>query len=128
LLAEAVALTGDIGDGLSVLADALATAEASGARGNDAELYRLRGDLLRLLPSRDWTEVETCFRAALAVARKQEARGFELRAATSLARLWCEHDRRAEARSLLTRVYGWFTEGFDTPDLKEAKALLNELA
>jgi predicted ATPase len=128
LLAEAVALTGDIGDGLSVLADALATAEASGARGNDAELYRLRGDLLRLLPSRDWTEVETCFRAALAVARKQEARGFELRAATSLARLWCEHDRRAEARSLLTPVYGWFTEGFDTPDLKEAKALLNELA
>ena len=73
------------------------------------------------------TEVESCFQKALTVAREQRAKSWELRAATSLARLWCEQGERAEARALLAPVYGWFTEGFDTPDLKDAKALLDEL-
>jgi predicted ATPase len=87
----------------------------------------LRGDLLGRLPSADWTEVESCFRAALAVAREQGSRGFELRAAVDLARLLSAQQRQAEARALLAPVYGWFTEGFDTPDLQEAKALLETL-
>jgi predicted ATPase len=124
-LADALALTGAIDDGLKVLAEALATAETSGARGADAELHRLRGDLLRRLPSPEFTEVEACFRRALAVAREQGTRGFELRAAVSLARLLSELGRCAEARDLLAPVYGRFTEGFDMPDLKEAQALLN---
>jgi hypothetical protein len=90
-------------------------------------LHRLRGDLLGRLPSPDWTEMEASFRSALAVAREQGTRGFELRAAVSLARLLSSQGRREEASDLLSPVYGWFTEGFGTPDLKEAKALLDEL-
>jgi class 3 adenylate cyclase/tetratricopeptide (TPR) repeat protein len=127
LLVEALALTGAIDDGLKVLAETLAAAEASGAKGADAELYRLRGDLLRRLPSAELKAVEGCFRRALAVAREQGSRGFELRAAVSLARLLSELGRCAEARDLLAPVYGQFTEGFDMPDLKEAKALLKAL-
>jgi predicted ATPase len=127
LLAEALALAGEIEAGLAVLAEALAKAEASGARGNDAELHRLRGDLLRRQPFPDWSDVEASYRTAFAVAREQGTRGFELRAAVSLARLLSEQGRRNEARNLLAPVYGWFTEGFDTPDLKDAKALLDEL-
>ena len=126
LLAEALALTGEIEEGLAVLAEALTMAQASGARGNDAELHRLRGDLLRCLPSPDWTEVEASYRTALAVAREQGTRGFELRAAVSLAGLLHDQERRHEARDLLAPVYGWFTEGFGMPDLKQAKALLDE--
>jgi predicted ATPase len=128
LLAEALALTGAIDEGLSVLAEALATAEASGARGADAELYRLRGDLLWRLPSPEWSEVEGCFRRALTLAHEQGTFGFELRAAVSLARLLGELGRCAEARDLLAPVYGRFTEGFETADLKEAKVLLDEFA
>jgi len=127
LLANALALTGAIDDGLKILAEALAIGEASGARGADAELHRLRGDLLRRLPRSEQPEVESCFRRALAVAREQGTRGFELRAAVSLARLMSELGRGAEARDLLAPVYGSFTEGFDMPDLKEAKALLKAL-
>jgi class 3 adenylate cyclase/predicted ATPase len=127
-LAEALALRGAVVEGLQTLAAALTTAETSGAHWADAELHRLRGILLGQLPSADWTEVENCFRTALTVAREQGTRGFELRAADSLARVLCTQTRRDEARDLLALVYGWFTEGFDTPDLKEAKALLNELA
>jgi predicted ATPase len=127
LLAEALGLTGEIEAGLEVIAEALASAEASGARGNDAELHRLRGELLGRLPSPDRTEIETCFRTALCVAREQGTRGFELRAAVGLGGLLSEQGRRDEARHLLAPVYGWFTEGFDTPDLKEAKALLKAL-
>jgi predicted ATPase len=128
LLSEALGLAGDIEAGLEVLAEALASAEASGARGNDAELHRLRGDLLGRLPSSDWAEVEVCFRKALVVAREQGTRGFELRAAASLARLLRDQGRRDEAREVLTPIYGWFTEGFDTADLKDAAKLLSELA
>jgi predicted ATPase len=88
----------------------------------------LRGELTARLPYPDPTKVEDSFRTALAIAREQGARGYELRAATSLARLWREQGRRTEARDLLAPVYGWFTEGFDTADLKEAKALLDTLA
>jgi predicted ATPase len=87
----------------------------------------LRGELLGRLPSADWTEVEGCFRSALRVAREQGSRGFELRAAVGLARLLSVQGRRAEARELLAPVYGWFTEGFDTPDLEAARNLLEEL-
>ena len=127
LLAEALAMVGDIAEALVVLAEALALAEASGQKGTDAELHRLRGDLLRRLPDPDLTASEACFRRALAVAREQGTRGFELRAAVSLARSLSAQARRDEARDLLAPVYAWFTEGFDTPDLKEAKALLDEL-
>jgi class 3 adenylate cyclase/predicted ATPase len=124
LLAEALGLAGEIEKGLEVLAVALASAKASGARGNDAELHRLRGNLLGRLPSPDWGEMEASCRLALAVAREQGTRGFELRAAVSLARLLSEQGRRGEARDLLAPVHGRFTEGFDTPDLKDAKTLL----
>jgi len=87
----------------------------------------LRGELTGRLPYPDSAKAEDSFRTALAIAREQATRGYELRAATSLARLWGEQSRRAEAHKLLAPIYGWFTEGFDTADLKEAKALLDEL-
>jgi predicted ATPase len=127
LLAETLALTGKIEEGLTVLSEALAIAEASGVRGNDAELHRLRGDLLHRLSSPDRTEIEASYRTALRIAREQGTHGFELRAAVSLARLLNDRRRCNEARDLLAPLYGWFTEGFDTPDLKEAKALLKDL-
>jgi len=128
LLAEALALAGKIEEGLAALDDALAKAAASGETGWDAEIHRLRGELIGRLPHPDPTTAEDSFRTALAIAREQGTRGYELRAATSLARLWREQGRRTEARDLLAPLYGWFTEGFDTPDLKDAKALIEELA
>jgi predicted ATPase len=127
LLGEALAVAGEIDEGLQVLAEALATADACGQKGTDAELHRLRGELLGRLRSPNWTEVEASLRVALAIAREQGTRGFELRAAVGLAHLLSNLGRREEARDLLAPVYGWFTEGFDTPDLKEAKALLDEI-
>jgi predicted ATPase len=126
-LAEALALKGAVAEGLRTVAAALAAADASGTHWADAELYRVRGYLLGLLPSDDATEVESCFRIALKVAREQGTRGFELRAAVSLARLLANQGRQHEARDLLGPIYGWFTEGFDTPDLQEANRLLGEL-
>jgi class 3 adenylate cyclase/predicted ATPase len=128
LLAEALAFAGKIEKGLAALDDALAQAAVSGERGWDAEIHRLRGELTGRLPYSDPAKAEGSFRTALAIAREQGTRGYELRAATSLARLWREQGRRGEARELLAPVYGWFTEGFDTADLKEAAALLSELA
>ena len=114
-LAEALALKGLVAEGLRTLTAALAAAEVSGTHWADAELHRLRGGLLGRLPANDWTEVETCFRTALSIAREQGTRGFELRAALSLAGLLNEQGRRDEALELLVPVYGCFTEGFDTP-------------
>jgi predicted ATPase len=128
LLAEALAFAGEIEEGLAALDDALARAAVSGAKGWDAEIHRLRGELTGRLPYPDPAKAEESFRTALAITREQGTRGYELRAATSLARLWREQGRQGEARDLLAPVYGWFTEGFDTPDLKEAKALLDALA
>jgi predicted ATPase len=91
------------------------------------ELHRLRGELL-LLDEADPKGAEACFRPALAIARKQTAKWFELRAAMSLARLWQSQGKPKQARKLLGPVYGWFTQGFDTQDLKAAKALLEELS
>jgi class 3 adenylate cyclase/predicted ATPase len=128
LLTEALALAGKIEEGLAVLGDALATAAVFGTKGSNAEIHRLYGELTGRLPYPDPAKAEHSFRTALAIAREQGTRGYELRAATSLARLWGEQGRRGEARELLAPVYASFTEGFDTADLKDAKALLEELA
>ena len=103
-------------------------AVVSGETRWSAEIHRLRGELTGRLPYPDPAKAEDSFRTALAIAREQGTRGYELRAATSLARLWRDQGRRIEARDLLAPVYGSFTEGFDAADLKEAKALLDQLA
>jgi class 3 adenylate cyclase/predicted ATPase len=128
LLAEALTLAGKIEEGLAALDDALATAAASGEKGWNAEIHRLRGELTSRSAHPDPAKAEGSFRTALAITREQGTRGYELRAATSLARLWREQGRRGEARDLLAPAYGSFTEGFYTADLKEAKALLDELS
>jgi predicted ATPase len=92
-----------------------------------AELCRLKGELLLLQNASGATEAESCFREAIEVAQRQQAKSWELRATISLARLLDEQGRRDEARAMLTEIYGWFTEGFDTADLKDAKALRDEL-
>jgi class 3 adenylate cyclase/predicted ATPase len=127
LLAEALAFAGKIEEALATLDDALASAAVSGVRGWNAEIHRLCGELTARLPGADPAKAEDSFRTALAIAREQGTRGYELRAATSLARLWREQGRRTEARELLAPLYASFTEGFDTQDLKEAQRLLDEL-
>jgi predicted ATPase len=127
LLAKGHFDAGEAAIGLEVLEDAMRFAEESGVRFWNAELLRLKGVLLaHLLPDGGRREVEAFYREALAVAGRQQTRSLELRAATSLARLWRDQGKRTEAHDLLAPIYGWFTEGVDTPDLKEAKALLDE--
>jgi TOMM system kinase/cyclase fusion protein len=127
LLAAASAQVGQHEAGLALLAEALALTHDRGERRWDAELYRLRGEILLAQSAAQVEEAATCFRQALAVARQQQAKSWELRAAMSLSRLWQQRSKRQEAFDLLASVYGWFTEGFDTADLQEAKALLDEL-
>jgi predicted ATPase len=127
LLAEVSAYLGHPADGLQALAEAHALMEQQEERWWEAELSRLRGVLLLRQTMTQQEEAEACFQWALDVARRQEAKSLELRAAMSLARLWQEQGKRAEALALLAPIYGWFTEGFDTADLQEAKALLAEL-
>jgi tetratricopeptide (TPR) repeat protein len=124
-LAEALRAAGRLDEALGVINDALADCLSRSERGFEAELHRLMGEVL--LDTGDATEAEACFHRALEVARAQNARFWELRAATSLARLWFGQGKRREALDLLAPVYGWFTEGFDTTDLKTARALLDEL-
>jgi predicted ATPase len=110
---------------IGLLDEALATSETTKERLFDAELHRRRGDLILILGNA--SQAESALGEALTVARAQNARLWELRAATSLARLWRKQRRHVEARDLLEPLYGWFTEGFDTPDLRHARVLLNEL-
>jgi predicted ATPase len=126
-LAEGYGGSGQAQEGLSLLAEALAHVGTTGERYWEAELHRLRGALLLQQAMLDAHHAESCFQHALAVARDQQAKSLELRAATSLARLWQRQDKRQQAYALLVPVYHWFTEGFDTADLQQAKALLEEL-
>jgi predicted ATPase len=124
LLAEAAGCTGQSAEGLHLLAEALTAFETSGRGDLLAEAYRLQGVLLlgQVIPGA--TQAEACFQQALAIARRQQAKSWELRAATSLARLWQQQGKQTAAYALLAPIYGWFTEGFDTADLQDAKALL----
>jgi DNA-binding winged helix-turn-helix (wHTH) protein/predicted ATPase/class 3 adenylate cyclase len=137
LLAEGYGQVGATDDGQQVLAEALAAVQQTGERVWEAELHRLKGELMlqaRHQPPEPGgsllhtAEAEACFHQALAVARRQQAKALELRAALSLARLWQQQGKRAEAHGLLAPIYGWFTEGFDTTDLLEAKALLDGIS
>jgi predicted ATPase len=133
LLADAQDAVGQTTEGLNTVTEALAGVEKNGERLFEAELYRIKGQLS--LPSRQVNasqeksieEAESCFLKAIEVARWQQAKSLELRASTSLSRLWQQQGNKQQARELLVEIYGWFTEGFDTSDLKEAKALLEEL-
>ena len=102
--------------------------ETTKERWCEAEIHRVAGEIALMSPKPDAVKAEACFERALAVARKQQAKSWELRGAMSMARLWRDQGKRDAARDLLAPVYSWFTEGFDTADLKEEKALLDELA
>jgi predicted ATPase len=134
LLAEACEGMGQGEEGLNALAEALTLVEKNEERIHEAELYRLKGELTLAqsrvpgLGASVQQEAEACFLKAIEVARKQQAKSWELRAAMSLSRLWQQQGKKEEARKLLAEIYGWFTEGFDTKDLQEAKALLEELS
>jgi predicted ATPase len=140
LLGEVYVNMGQHEQGRHALAEARAIVDKTGERWWEAELHRLEGELtlqsqvqgpkpvLSLVEGSKVEEAEECFQRAIEIARKQQAKSLELRAATSLARLWQRQGKKAEARQLLAPVYHWFTEGFDTKDLQEAKALLAELA
>jgi predicted ATPase len=127
LLAEAYGEVGQAEAGLCTLAEALAGVHDTGDCFYEAELHQLKGTLWLRQPVLDESQAEAFFHQALAIARRQQAGSLELRAAMSLSRLWQQHGKRAEACALLAPVYGWCTEGFDTSDLQEAKALLETL-
>jgi adenylate cyclase len=126
-LAEVYGRAGQPKRGLALLARATEHIQSTGERFLEADIYRVKGELL-LMREASAGEAEDCFRQAIEIARRQRAKWFELRATTSLARLLRDTGRRDEARSMLAEIYGWFTEGFDTSDLKDAKALLEELS
>jgi predicted ATPase len=128
LLADAYREGGHSEEGLNVMDEVAAVMETTELHWYEAELHRLKGELLLQQSSENATEAETCFHQALDIARQQEAKSWELRAAMSLARLWQSQDKRQNAHDLLAPVYGWFTEGFDTADLQEAKGLLEALS
>ena len=126
-LSTAYGNSGEINEGLRMATEALAVIDKTEVRRPEAEAHRLKGELLLKYTTPDYQQAETCFHQALDVARHQQAKSWELRAATSLSRLWQQQDRCQEAHDLLAPVYGWFTEGFDTADLIDAKGLLDEL-
>ena len=119
---------GQLDDALRYIGEAMSTTEATKERWSEAEINRIAGEIALKSPQPDAAKAEANFERALAVARQQQAKSLELRAAMSLARLWRDQGKVQQARELLAPVYGWFTEGFDTRDLKEAKALLDELS
>src|SRR5262245_15918409 len=119
---------GEVDEALQLLDRELEETNTTGERFSEAEIYRLKGEWLLVNRLARSPEAEDCYQHALAVARKQQAKFWELRASVRLARLWRDQGKRTEARDLLASIYGWFTEGLDTPVLKEAKALLDELA
>jgi len=138
-LAETYGKVGQVEEGLAVLAKALAVVDKTGERVYEAEVYRLKGELTLRMGEREMgrrgeeeqiahSSPEEYFLKAIEIAQRQQAKSLELRAATSLARLWQQQGKRAEAHNLLSEVYKWFTEGFDTKDLQEAKVLLEELS
>jgi predicted ATPase len=124
MLADVMAYLGHTDDGLQALVEAHTLMEQHAERWWEAEVHRLRGVLFLQQPGTPQAEAEACFHRALDVARRQEAKSLELRAAMSLSYLWQQQGKQAEARALLAPIYGWFTEGFDTADLREARALL----
>jgi predicted ATPase len=130
LLAEVYGQRGQTDEGLCVVAEALAGVQSGRERWWEAELRRLRGELLLVQADtkQQIAEAEQCFQQALAIARTQQAKSLELRAAMSLSRLWQAQGKCAAARQMIAEIYGWFTEGFDTADLQEAKALRDELS
>jgi class 3 adenylate cyclase/predicted ATPase len=117
-----------IEEGLKVVSEAVAFGQATGAKFYEPDYYRLEGDLLLMQGAEQTASAEACFRRAIEIASQHGAKWFELRATTSLARLLAKQGRRDEARAMLAQIYGWFTEGFDTADLKDAKALLEDLS
>jgi predicted ATPase len=127
MMAEAYEHVGQFKKGLSSLAEALALVEKNWERFYEAELQRLKGELLLQQSSDNQPKAESCFHQAITIAQNQSAKSWGLRAATSLARLWQSQGKHQEAYDLLAPVYGWFTEGFDTADLKDAESLLKEL-
>jgi len=128
LLAEACMEANRVDDSLNALMEALTAANKHGEHEHEAQIHRLRGELLLRRTNSNATEARKCFERAIEIARKQHAKSFELRATVSLARLLANQGERDEARARLAEIYKWFTEGFDTPDLKEAKALLETLS
>jgi predicted ATPase len=128
LLAEASKETGRLDDGLRSLTEALAAADEHEIRHHEAEMHRLKGELLLRRDDSSPAEAQRCFQRAIEIARRQSAKSWELRATMSLARLVDKQGKRDEARAMLAKIYDWFTEGFDTRDLKDAKTLLDELS
>jgi predicted ATPase len=119
---------GQVEEGLAAVTEALTLVDKTGERFYEAELYRLKGELSLQSGVRcSVSEAEACFWKAIAIAQHQQGKSLELRATMSLARLWQQQGKKDEAHQLLAEIYGWFTEGFDTKDLQEAKALLEEL-
>ena len=125
-LAKSQASLGQFEDAWRSIGDATRTLNVTNERWCEADIFRIAGEIALQSPDRDAKKAEAYFERALAVARKQRAKSFELRAATSRARLWRDQGRLADARDLVASVYAWFTEGFDTLDLRQAKALLDE--
>ena len=128
LLAEAYLKVGRMEEALNALNESFATLQKTGERFYESELYRLKGELLLAQDAANAAQAEQSFRTAIEISRRQKAKSWELRATMSLARLLDKQGRRDEARAMLADIYGWFTEGFDTADLKNAKALLDKLS
>ncbi len=126
-LAMAYAELGQFNEAWRSIGDAMTAMETTKEKWFEADIHRIAGKIALMSPEADAAKAQEYFERALAVARKQQTKSWELRAAMSLARLWRDQGKPNEARELLAPVYGWFTEGFDTRDLKDAKSLLNEL-